>query len=478
MEYYKFTDKDFDDWNERRVRDSSVKMSLSRKDTFYYSVNTIGVTPLQWQMKLWDLLDAGHKRIAICTPRQVGKSLAIAIFALKAATLNIFPSGVDKRTRIGIISATEEQAKKLMGNIRDLMIMGDKHVELMTGGKTKNHFTNQINKSQSAANNKTAITFMNGNQIICLPPTNRVRGYTFSFVFVDEAAFVEDQDIFFDSIEPTVAGTNGVICLTSTPNGQQGFFYDLFDPDERYDTHTYKRFWLNYKDLDNKDMIERIETKKLDMLKSGKEKHFEQEYEAKFSVQVSAFFESKDVDTMYISSLDKLGKFEGACDLAVDFGMVNSHTVITIARLSKDKTIERIYNYRYSFGEDDKLLEDIAALKRRFNIQRIIPDNCAQGYHKIQEMEQKGWRVTPMSFKKDKVAKYTEFRSKLRQGKVKSYKDRALEIEMKALQEEEGVRSTKIHKPSGGTDDLIDCFVMASYHYLETTDRGVRCYDW
>jgi len=403
-------------------------------------------------------------------------SLGISVFALKAASLNILPSGVNKTTKIGIISASEEQSKKVMANIRELIIMGDKHVETMTGGKTKNHFTNQIDKSQSASNNKSSITFTNGNQIICLPPTGRVRGYSFSLAFVDEAAFIESDDFYDTDIEPTTNGTNGLICLTSTPNGQKGFYYNFFDPDERYDTHTYDRFWLGYHDLPE-DMILRIEAKKVDMYKTGREKQFKQEYEALFTVQMEAFFDSEDVDNMFDKSMRKYDKYDAPCDLGVDFGMVNSHTTLTVSRLTKDNIIERIYSYRYDFETDDNLIEDIETLKKRFNIQRIIPDNCAEGFYKIQEMEKKGWRVTPMNFKKDKIAKYTEFRSRLRQGKIKSYKDMAIEIEMKAMQEEEGVRMTKIHKPSGGTDDLIDCFVMSCYHYLECGAKGITLYE-
>lgn len=478
MDYYKFTNEDFEAWNERRVRTSAVQLSKSKKDTFYYSVNQLGIVPLMWQMKMWDLLDAGKKRIIVCTPRQIGKSLALSVFALKAIDMNVFPSGVDKRTRVGIISATEEQSKKLMSTIRELIVVGDKHVELMTGGKVKGYFSNKIDKSMSASNNKSAITFTNGNQIICLPPTNRVRGYSFSYLFIDEGAFVEDNSIFFDCFEPTVSTTNGTICITSTPNGQQGFFYELFDPEDKQVTHEYERVWINYRDIENKDIVDSIEQKKINYYATGKEKHFEQEYEAKFTVQVTAFFESSDVDKMFQVAINKYDSYEGECDLAIDFGMVNSHTVITVCRYTDLGCIERIYSYRYPFGTDDHIIEDIRELKKRFNIQRVIPDDCAEGYYKIQEMVKIGWRVTPMSFKAEKLAKYSEFRSWLRQGKIKSFKDPVLEFEMKGLQEEESVRTTKIHKPSGGTDDMIDSFVMACYHYLERGSVGLKVYDW
>ena len=107
----------------------------------------------------------------------------------------------------------------------------------------------------------------------------------------------------------------------------------------------------------------------------------------------------------------------------------------------------------------------------------LIVHNCAQGYHTIQKMIEKGWNVQPMSFKKDKVKKYTEFRAWLNKGKIKSYSDSVLSEEMKALQEEESKLSTLIHKPRGGTDDMIDSFVMSCYFYLEVDSYQFQTFD-
>jgi len=477
MEYYKFSKEEKEEYIEKMVMQASSKYSIAKVDTSYFCVNSLGLKPLLWQHKFFKLFDSGKKRIIVCTPRQVGKSVALAVIALKAAVLNIAPAGVAKKTTVGIISATEEQSKKLMAEIKRLIELGDLHVNTVTKGKQKKWFSNLIDTNRSAANNKSTITFTNGNQIICLPPTNRVRGYSFSFVFVDEGAFIEDQDIFFDSIEPTVSNTHGTIIITSTPNGQTGFFYDLFDPDEKMEDHEYTRFWLHYLDLDNQDMIDSIEVKKQNYFATGKEKHFEQEYEAKFTVQVSAFFDSEDVDKILDNNLFKLSEYKGLCDCAIDFGMVNSHTVITITRLSETDIIERLFVHRYEFGKDDNLLSDLEMLKKKFNIQRFIPDDCPQGYHTIQKMFEKGWNVKPMSFKKDKIAKYVEFRSWMKKEKVKTFKDVILFAEMKALQEEDSIRSTKIHKPNGGTDDVIDCFVMSAYFYLEKVE-DLKLYSW
>ena len=481
MDYYKFTKEDKEKYYKDITLQSQVKAREAKHNTTYFAVNSLGLRPLMWQKKFWDLMDT-HRKVIACTPRQVGKSVACAVFALKATTMNTKPAGVAKKTIVGIISATEEQSKKLMGEIRRLISLGDKHVEWCTRGRQKSWYSNMIDVSKSASNNKSTITFKNGNQIICLPPTDRVRGYSFSYVFVDEAAFIEDSEIFFESIEPTVSQTGGNIFITSTPNGQQGWFFDLFDPFDELEKHEYKRLWVHYKDLNLNETIEKnlfdgIEAKKEAAYASGKDKMFEQEYEAKFTTQVSAFFDSYDVDEMFNTEILKKNEFAESCDMGVDFGMVKSHTVITISRINNDGVIERLYHYRYEFGEDDNLLEDVEGLLQRFNVQRIIPDDCPEGYSTIQKMLKKGWNVKPMSFKRDKVNKYFEFRSWLRQGKIKSYKDKLIEREMKALQEEETVRTTKIRKPYSGTDDLIDCFVMSSYFYLEPKKKTFKVYD-
>ncbi|MAH48760.1 hypothetical protein CMI37_23235 [Candidatus Pacearchaeota archaeon] len=481
MEYYKFTKRERKEWlnSLTPVRKGGVKMSTSRKDTTYYAVNQVGIKPFVWQKTLWDLLDSGKKRISVCSSRQVGKSLALALFALKAIDLNIFPSGVANKTHVGIISATEEQSKKLMLEIQRLIRIGDDNVMSVTNGKVINYFSNKIDKGQAATNNKTTITFTNGNSITCLPPTDRVRGYSFSYVFVDEAAFLENDDIFFDSIEPTVSRTNGTIVLTSTPNGQRGFYFDIFDPEDIREVHDYTRLWIHYEEVLEGELKEQIDIKRDLYYQTGREKHFEQEYDALFTAQVSSFFESEDVDKVFSdTTLYKRVSYSGECDCSIDFGMVNSHTVVTVSMLTKQDTIIRLYHHQYPYGEDDNLIKDLTLLKERFNIQRFIPDDCPQGYHTIQKMKEIGWNVKPMSFRRDKVGTYNEFRAWTRQGKIFSYKDRSLEVEMKALQEEDTPRSTAIHKPSGGTDDLIDAFVMSSKYFIAVNKGGVRGIDW
>jgi hypothetical protein len=476
MEYYKFQKEDFDRWLKNTTLETTVRMSTSKINTSYYMANQIGMKPYRWQDHIMDKINKGFKRMVITTPRQVGKSAMICSIAIWACDYNIFKDCLGSVTKIGIISKTEKQSMKLISDIRSMMVQGDRNVAKVTGGKYKNHFTAKIDKSKNATNSKSQITFANGCEIISLPPTDAVRGYTFSMVFVDEAAFVED-DIFYKCILPTVRATDGYVILTSTPNGVSGYFYEIMDPDNKFDINEYYRFWLNYKDIDNETEIEKIDTIITSLIERGKEKEALQEYKALFTAQTSAFFDYADVVNCFDTKLTKKDTFIIPCDCGVDFGMTNSHTVVTISYMNSNNQIERVYHRRYPFGTETNLIDDLRELKKKFNIQRFIPDNCAGGFLFIQQMVKEGWNVKPMTFKKDKVAKYFAFRNFLKNGKIKSYIDEELSIEMKTLQEEETQRSTRIAKPTNGTDDMVDSWVMSAYFYLAVENRGFNSYD-
>lgn len=450
------------------ITDKSVSLSKTKESTAYFSFHSLGLNPRGWQHTLWRSLDYGEKRVACVTSRQIGKSTAVAVFALKVTAYNLRPRGFNKKTHVGIISATEEQSKKIMLEIRRLINMGDENVSKRTGGKVTKFYTKMIDSSQAAANNKTAITFINGNQIICLPPTPRIRGYSFSYVFVDEAAFIIDDNVFFEYVEPTTANTDGVIVLTSTPNGQQGWFFDLFDPENKRESQEYKRFWFHYTIVEDEEFLNNMNAKKSLYLETGREKEWEQEYDALFTSQTTAFFDNEDVDKGILVEISRLDRYTGECDMGIDFGMVHSKTVITISALINKKAT-LIYDYEYK-DTDETLLQDVNELCGKFNVQRIVCDDCPEGHYIIQELIRQGKNVTKMGFKSEKIAKYMAFRKSLKQGKVNYYKNAQLVAQMKALQQIEGPTSTKIEKPSGGRDDYPDSFLLSCYHLIEEDD--------
>lgn len=140
--------------------------------------------------------------IVMVWPRQTGKSTACAYAA--CALLIIVPN-----CSIGIISATEKQAKKLYKKIKKIL----KH----------SIFWNLV------VQRSLKVDFLetnNGNYIEVWPCTDGIEGSTYTFLFADEAAIM-DQKILFTSALPTV--THGIRwILLSTPKGRKGKFIDYY----------------------------------------------------------------------------------------------------------------------------------------------------------------------------------------------------------------------------------------------------------
>lgn len=60
---------------------------------------------------------------------------------------------------------------------------------------------------------------------------NRIRGNTFDYLILDEAAFYKEDTganhIWYSILQPTIKVKGKKIIMVSTPNGQSGFWYDL-----------------------------------------------------------------------------------------------------------------------------------------------------------------------------------------------------------------------------------------------------------
>lgn len=459
---------------------SAVDKSMLASSTKYFSYYGLGLFPRVWQSRLWDLLKRGD-RVAACNGRQVGKSIAGAIYVLQSALYNLRPAGVNKKTTWIIISATEEQSKEMIVKIKEIMNIGDEHVNKLTNGKSKYFFTSQISDSQSDRNDRSTITFRNGCKIISLPPTDRVRGYSPSGVWLDEFAFFENSEIYGKAVKPMVQDTKGQILITTTPNGQQGEFYNIFDPfDERMD-HEYERLWLDYRCLSFDDplRVDLMEREKEYAYSSGNQRQFDQEALALFTAQTGSFFDPDKVDRCVDKDLQKLESYSKPCDLGIDFGKVVSRTVVSIVELGSDnKTILLRYQYEYPPGDDLKLEDDIAELTRRFAIERVIYEDCPQAEHFRQIAIQKAdWNVHAFVPQAEKNKKYNAFKQKVNTGKFKMYDEHDLTVQMKGMQYEETPRTTKIYAGSGLRDDRVDSVVIASKFMLEE-QSGFKVYDW
>jgi phage FluMu gp28-like protein len=145
--------------------------------------------------------------------RQIGKSFAVAMEAVT--------EGVRSRCDNLILSASERQSKEVMKKVYQ-------HLRYMKVSTDEIYMAERETKEE--------ITLPKGSRIISLPASpDTVRGFSGN-VFLDEFAFHTYSQEIWRAMYPTV--TRGYkVRVTSTPNGKQNMFYELWTKDEKFSKH-------------------------------------------------------------------------------------------------------------------------------------------------------------------------------------------------------------------------------------------------
>jgi len=483
-----------------RQPDKSVGMlEACSKNPVVFAELMLGVRLYSWQVYvIQDLLktisSGGEREYAIMTSRQIGKSTLLAIFGLWVTVFNKYPGTMNKNTIIGITSASDDQAKKLLREIKVLIRRGDVYMETQYKDAEGNslfgkEFFSKL-KSDDDPNNTTTITFKSyrseygillkdslaGSAIKSYPPTDKVLGETFCIVAIDEAGKSDkiDDEFYYDYIYPSGNTTNAIRLGFSTPWFTSGFFYRLVDPDGTFGSSAAKVFvfTIDAIRLENPHQYATV-MKTIDQMKSdGKLDEVQRAYYCRFVKGEQSYFDSRKVTPVFSPEYQKQTAYQLPCDMGLDFGgQVTSRTVITISTLKDDGTVVRLYHYAYPVGKDLSLIDDVRELMKQFRIERIVPDECPAGDFLIRKMKELGWPIYPMNFRQEKVKKYGAFRAKLNKGEIFSYVDEELKVEMLAMEFNNGSRQSVICHAPGYTDDLIDSFVMSSYFFIEDNEK-------
>jgi len=492
---------------EYRVPNKDVGLFQACSDNVVvFAEHMLGVRLYAWQVYFLTRVSKAmlnrkgdNPEFVAITSRQIGKSTALAILYLWSTVFNKCPSNDFKYHTNGVVtSASNDQAKKLLNEVKGLIRQGDifmkekyqnedgspkfghidvkgSYVGLLQGLLSENDPNNTQQITFKAGDESTGVFLKDsktGSVIKSYPPTSVVLGETFTMVGIDEAGKTDKiTDMFFDEfLYPTGNFNNAVRLYTSTPWVSSGFFYRAVDPDETYnheDLYDIALFSIDAIKLENENYYRTVKKTIDAMVRVGKNDEVQRAYYCRFVKGEASYFDPEKVMPTFSSELNMREEYEGECDMGVDFGGEGvSKTVITISRLREDGVAERIYHKTYQVGEDMSLVSDIQDLLSRFNIQRIVPDDCPAGWYRIKEMKQKQWNIQPMNFKADKVKKYGAFRSMLNKGMIDCYLDEDLRTEMLSMEFMEGQRSTIIKHAPGYSDDLIDSFIMSCYFFL------------
>ena len=512
-------DKFVESMQQYKVPDKSVGLiEACSKSPIVFAEYMLGIELYAWQVKfLRDLQEVLEGEVEqtealAMTSRQVGKSMSLAVFSLWATIFNKKPGTVHNDTIVCMISRSDEQAKKLLNEVKKWLRYGDRFMRdkykdadgkplfgRMEGGEYKGFFSNLLSKTES--NNTTTISFephnpevhgpillfgsKSSSSIRCLPPTSKVLGFSFSIGIIDEAGHESISDSFFyNDLYPTGDSTDAMWIYTSTPWDPNRFFYDFVDLDEKNETDYIRKSIFSIDALENDpnpkaaNQYKKVKVKIDRLRKRGKNDEGQRAYYCRFVKGENSYFEPTDVDSCFDSDTVKLDSFDKPCDMGLDFGgQVKSRTVITISYLDDDNVIHRIFEKVYEVGKDLSLIDDISELRKRFNIQTIIYDECPAGQVFKSQMEEKGWDIHGMVFRADKIKKYGAFRAALKRGNVKSFKDDDLKAEMYGMEYSRGSTQSNIMHAPGGSDDKIDSFVMSTYFFIDD-ETGVKFFQW
>lgn len=433
-------------WEKFTVK-GEFKMQLAREDPTKFAYYMMGFKPYDYQ----DLFLNDKSRFKIvCIGRQAGKTTMTAVQALHRAFF--FPN-----TRVVVFSRNDSQSKRLLSQIRDFMEMGDRHMSSIV--KTKNLFTAQIDGSKP--NNTSQISLKNGSVIKSLPATDGARGESADIAILDEAAFME-EDVFEKVIEPMITHTGGDMILLSTPNGQRGFFYDIFDPNNTGRHPEYSKYWFPSTICPEETVKAYVEQKRV----SADRLTFGQEYLAEFTSSKSSYFKNEHIEKCLSEDLEWQDSEVRDCYMGVDWGKKNDQTVIAIVTKDEDY-VKLIYLHAFPLNTNYKdVIDAIGDLKKRFNINKIVADYGA-GDAQISEIESRGWHVEGFAFSiKSKLQIFSNLKRMMEKDRLKFPRDKELIDEMRAFEYEITVHGNmKLHHPTGGHDDRLDALALACKDY-------------
>ena len=310
----------------------------------------------------WQLEFVNYKGdIALCSPRQHGKSFAAAAKAVEFALNN-------PKSHIMIVSVTEDQAMELLQKCI---------------AYTEYECHSKIAKGKDRPT-KSILTFTNKSVIRTKAVGQSgfsALGYTNHMLIVDEASLVPES--IWESLTPTVLTTGGDIVLLSTPHGRRGYFFRAFtDPDMKFKTIRVKLGDLEKRPISNlwtefrrEKMLNHIQNERLRM----SEREFKQQYLAEFVDDLGQFYPDKILKTTLIQQKVDYGKEGQSFYIGVDIGrMGGDKTVFEIFEKRGELLIQReqiIWDEAYL----DRIALQIIEWDKTFNFERIYLDNGGIG---------------------------------------------------------------------------------------------------
>ena len=294
-----------------------------------------GFRPHRGQQQFIDLLfSTDSKYYTLVSSRQAGKSM-LGLNLLLYFAIN------DKSTKIAFVSPTYQQVRKVMEELNDAI--ADAKIT------TKVNFSNH------------EIHLLNGSIIYFRSAENydALRGYTFDYMLVDEAAYIKEQG-WRSAIQPTVLIKGKKVILMSTPRGRD-FFYEMYQLGQSPDHPNYQSFKMTYDGNPFVDLTE-IEAAR----KTLPPAIFKAEYEGEFIDGESQVFQNYTNCTF-----EQWPNPTGQVYLGVDLAQSNDYTCATAI----DKNGNVVEIYRENQKDWSEMVDQIVKMAQKYKAQVLVESN-------------------------------------------------------------------------------------------------------
>jgi hypothetical protein len=145
---------------------------------------------------------AENRYTILATARQIGKSTTTCAFILWYIIFN-------PEKTVALLANKGDTAREILGKVQ----LAYQHLP-----KWLQQGVVEWNKGSFVLENQSRV-------IAAATSSDSIRGYAINLLFIDEAAFIENWDEFFNSTFPTISsGETTKVVLVSTPNGMNHFY--------------------------------------------------------------------------------------------------------------------------------------------------------------------------------------------------------------------------------------------------------------
>lgn len=256
-----------------------IELVKCRNDPIYFAENYCriisideGIVPFKlYKFQKRMIKQYYENRFALTvTARQMGKTTSVGTFILWFALFH-----TDKEC--AILANKGAQAQEVVSRIR--MMYEYLPFFLQVGAVTYN---------------KGSIEFDNRSKIISAATSaSSIRGHSVALLYIDEAAFIENDLEFYTSTYPVVtSGKESRVIMTSTPKGKRGMFYKLYS-DGKEGNNEYQVLTVKWDHHPNRDEAWKVST-----VRNTSAQQFSQEFECSFLGSSGTLIDSDTLQTM------------------------------------------------------------------------------------------------------------------------------------------------------------------------------------